>query len=245
MTPTPEDLAGAYALDALDDIERRRVERAAEADPELAAELADHLEVAAILAQAIETSPSTPSPMVWQSISDAIEGESAPDIEFVTPRRNSWMTRVVATVSVAAVALAAVLAVRVVDQDRRIENLTTAMQTDPVDQAAQTAITAPGSQVVTLADPAGSAATVQLVMTEEGVGYVLSDALPALAEDRTYQLWAIVGDTVVSAGVMGNDPGITPFKVAGGEITGFAITEEVAGGVVSSQNDALYLWLNA
>ncbi|MBT8213251.1 MAG: anti-sigma factor [Acidimicrobiia bacterium] len=243
-TPTPEELAGAYALDAVDEIERRRIERAAEADPALAAELADHLEVAAILAEAVEASPSTPSPAVWDNIAAAIDGEAAPEMQFVPVRRSSWVTRAVAAVSVAAVALSAVLAVRVIDQDRRIEDLTTAMQADPVDQAAQAAITAPGSAVVTLADPAGNAASVQLVMTEEGIGYVLSDALPALADDRTYQLWAIVGDTVLSAGVMGNDPGITPFQVSG-DVVGFAITEEVAGGVVSSANDPLYLWLDA
>lgn len=243
-TPTPEELAGAYALDAVDDIERRRVERAAESDPELARELADHMAVAAILAEAIEVAPSTPSPTVWDNISAAIEGEEAPDVQFVSMERRTWTTRLVGAVSIAAVLLAAVLAFRVVDQDRRLQDLTTAMQSDPISQAAQTAITSPGAQVVTLTDPAGSSSQVQLVLTEEGVGYVLSDVLPSLPADRTYQLWAIVGDTVVSAGVMGSDPGISPFQV-NGDVVGFAITEEVAGGVVSSENDPLWVWLDA
>ncbi len=66
--------------------------------------------------------------------------------------------------------------------------------------------------------------------------------MPQLAEDRTYQLWAIVDDRVISAGVMGSDPGVSPFQVVG-SLAGLALTEEIAGGVVTSQEQPVALWL--
>ena len=71
----------------------------------------------------------------------------------------------------------------------------------------------------------------------DGEGYLLDDNLATLVPGRTYQLWALVGDRrapAISAGVLGADPGVTAFKVAG-PVVGFAITDEVAPGVVSSE----------
>ena len=71
---------------------------------------------------------------------------------------------------------------------------------------------------------------------------MLDDNLAELVPGRTYQLWALVGDRrspeVISAGVLGPDPGVTAFNV-GGPVVGFAITDEVAPGVASSDNAPL------
>jgi hypothetical protein len=88
----------------------------------------------------------------------------------------------------------------------------------------------------------GTAITVPAVYLPDGTGYVIGDSLPPLAPDRTYQLWAITEGGVISAGVLGSDPGIVPFQAVG-ELAGLAITEELAGGVVSSQNDPVAVWL--
>ena len=69
-----------------------------------------------------------------------------------------------------------------------------------------------------------------------------ADSLPALADDRTYQLWVIVDDQVVSAGLLGNNPDVVQFR-AEGDIVGMAISNETAGGVVVSENDPVALWL--
>ena len=50
------------------------------------------------------------------------------------------------------------------------------------------------------------------------------------------------GDEVLSAGVLGEHLHVAPFQVVG-NVTGFAITEEVAGGVVTSQNPPTAVWL--
>jgi len=73
------------------------------------------------------------------------------------------------------------------------------------------------------------------VLVPDGTGYLWSDALPGTAPDRTYQLWAVVGTERISAGVLGPSPQIAPFRIAG-EVVALAITEEVAGGVVASEN---------
>ena len=68
-------------------------------------------------------------------------------------------------------------------------------------------------------------------------------ALPTLPENRTYQLWAIVGERVISVGVMGNRPEITAFRVEG-QLAGLAISEEILGGVVVSEQDPVGVWLD-
>ena len=78
------------------------------------------------------------------------------------------------------------------------------------------------------------------MLTATGTGFVIDDStdgLAPLAADRTYQLWGVVGDRTISLGLLGPRPGIMPFSVAGSvPIIEFAITDEVAGGVVQSTN---------
>jgi hypothetical protein len=63
------------------------------------------------------------------------------------------------------------------------------------------------------------------------------DGLTPLPSDRTYQLWGVVGSRTISLGLLGSHPGIVPFSVAGStQVSAFAITDEAAGGVVSSTN---------
>jgi hypothetical protein len=79
-----------------------------------------------------------------------------------------------------------------------------------------------------------------VVLTADGYGYVVpGEDLAALGVDRTYQLWVITDDElVISAGVLGNDPKPAIFIWNGG-VSGFALTREVAGGVVSSAGDVV------
>jgi anti-sigma-K factor RskA len=84
------------------------------------------------------------------------------------------------------------------------------------------------------------AAVAQVVLSSDGQGFVIpTNDLPALEQTRTYQLW-VVNDTedVISAGVLGNSPVPATFTWTG-EVTGFALTREVAGGVVSSAGDVV------
>ena len=82
-------------------------------------------------------------------------------------------------------------------------------------------------------------AVARIVVTEDGQGYVIPAELEPLDSDRTYQLW-VLNDKgeAVSAGVLGSDPDPATFTWTA-EITGFALTREVAGGVISSAGDVV------
>jgi anti-sigma-K factor RskA len=75
-----------------------------------------------------------------------------------------------------------------------------------------------------------------VVYLPDGEGFLVDDSLRALPSDRTYQLWALMGDAqpaqAVSAGVLGPDPGVAAFR-AQGPVVAFAITDERAPGVAS------------
>ena len=110
-------------------------------------------------------------------------------------------------------------------------------------EMAVAAATGSDATTVTMTNPAGATAiNAEVVLAGDGTGYVLADALPRLSDDRTYQLWVIVDDQVVSAGLLGNDPDVMQFR-AEGNIVGMAISNEVAGGVVVSEVEPTTLWL--
>jgi hypothetical protein len=76
-------------------------------------------------------------------------------------------------------------------------------------------------------------ALARAVLLPDGTGYVTSTELPSRADDRTYQLWGVGDRGTISLGVMGTDPKVIAFH-AGNAPSALAITNERAGGVVSS-----------
>ncbi len=120
--------------------------------------------------------------------------------------------------------------------------------TTAVQQAVQAALLAPGAQKVTLAATSTSPVTEG---PRRGTGRdppswwsfptvrptCSTPGCPALASDRTYQLWGVVQGKTVSLGLLGNHPGDVAFTVnPSAPIKAFAVTDEVAGGVVRSMN---------
>jgi len=63
-----EELLGAYALDALDDDERRKVERMLESNPRARAEVQQHRETASMLAFSGSTAPDAVVPSVATTV---------------------------------------------------------------------------------------------------------------------------------------------------------------------------------
>ena len=246
MTSNISDLLGAYALGAVDGAERSKVEKAVARDSALLAQVESYLDVVASLDElALEDAPPL-DPAVWERI-EAATGRVEPErtlrrklasVASRTRRRGRLFT----PFAVAAVLALAVVSVRVVQLSSDNEALEAALDR-PLVEAAEQARLIPGSSFVTLSAPTASATvSVDVVYQPDGIGYLIGDGLPVLAPDRTYQLWAIVEGRVISAGVLGNRPGVAPFQVVG-ELEGLAVTEEIAGGVVSSENDPVAVWL--
>lgn len=226
------ELLGAFAVDGLEPWEAEQVAEHVAADPAARAEVAEHHQVLAVLGAAVAGDEAPPAAL-WDRIAGGLR-DAPPPLRLVPatgirrlPRPAVWLGGLAAAAAIAAVAVVGATALR---SDRA-----------SVDDAYATAVTTPGAEVLPLATPDGEPVAASITLLPDGVGYLDAD-LPALGADRTYQLWAIVGDEVISAGVFGPEPRVAPFLVSG-EIAGFALTEEVAGGVAVSANPPLALWL--
>lgn len=247
-----EELLGAYALDAVSAEEADAVELHLRDCPRCRAEVAEHRETAAVLAYAGSPAPAN----LWNRIAGAIEADDSAPPELDLARvvsmseaagargrevrgdrrtrrgRRSLPVRVVAAMGAVAAAVIAVLGVQVSRLDDRTDRLADALRREGLDQAVQVALFDETARRVNLRSEDG-AVFAQAVLRDNGDGFIVGDNLPGLAADRTYQVWAIVGDEPVSVGVLGSDPGVAAFKMSAPGVTLLAVTAEPAGGVAA------------
>ena len=223
------DLVPLYALDALEGTEMREFEAHLEMCPECIAELSVHRSVTAALIA------DQPAPeQVWDRIAAAVaDSDHSPIVSQLSERRAARNRPLGLIASVAAV-LALLLGVLAVFQALEINEMS---GPDSVLAAAEAAAGEPGAIVANLDSPTGPVARV--VLTPDGEGFLIPANLEGLPPDRTYQLWVITPDEVaISAGVLGNEPGPVRFTW-NGDVAGFALTREVAGGVASTAGDVV------
>ncbi len=93
-----------------------------------------------------------------------------------------------------------------------------------------------GTTVAHLDTPSG-VPVVEVILAPDGQGYLVSKALPTLASGRTYQLWGVADDVVLSLGVFGSAPKTLEFA-AHERWTKFVLTEEQSPGVPTSSQPA-------
>ena len=232
------ELLGAYALDALDDDERAAVDAHVRDCGACRAEVAEHREVAAVLAgPRWARAPEG----LWDRIAGSLE-EAPPPLQMpvapVVPldasrRRFRPLGVAAAAVAAAAVALVGVMGLKIVDDGRRIDSLKEQAQSAELSRTARAALADPAARRVDLRSPDAPLAA-QVVLLPDGTGYLLDSNLPELGPDSTYQLWAVVGTNRISVGVLGPRPDVAAFT-APGQTSALAITSEVAGGVVLTQ----------
>lgn len=226
-----DELLGAYALDAVDDDERRRVDDYLEVNPRAAAEVQAHREVATMLAFTGMDAPGD----VWGRIADEI-GEQAPppgpELAKVmsiddAPRRRRISTIAPWIVSAAAAAVLAFVAIGIADRaDAPNEPLAEALEIARADR---------DSVTTTLVSEA-TGVSAEAVIDQDGHGFVVAQSLPTLPDGQTYQLWGVVDDgQVISLGIFGPNPEIETFSVDG-PVSALAITIEAFPGVVSDGN---------
>jgi hypothetical protein len=245
-----EELLGVYALDAVEPDERDLVDQHLPTCAKCRAEVAEHREVAALLAHSGAPAPAG----LWDRIADSLEGGEAPELQFrpaipfpsasstpapPTPasRHASWRNRAAGALLAAAAAVIAVMGVQMVDQDRRLDQMSALLELDALDRAYQAAAAMPGSERVEVTSFDGSLGT-EAVVTEDGSAYLQASTLPPLPEGRTYQLWGDLGDRAVSLGVLGAEPKVIHFEVSE-QFRGLAITEEEAPGVAVTDQPIL------
>lgn len=237
------ELLGVLALDALEADERDAVERHVHDCGACQAEVTAHREVAAFLAPGWVSAPEG----VWDRIAGSLEEvppplamPAAPPLAPAVPlearrRRSRPLEVAAAMVAVAAMALVGVLGLKVVDDRRRIDQMQEQARGTEFDRTVRAAASDPSARRLTLQTAAGTPEASAVVLPD-GTGYLLDAHLPDLPADRTYQLWALVGTSRISVGVLGPKVVTVGFR-APPTAAGFAVTAEAAGGVVASRND--------
>jgi anti-sigma-K factor RskA len=222
-----EELLGAYALDAVDDDERRLVDAYLATNPRARTEVDQHREVAALLAFGGTDAPEGLWDRIVLSLGelDTEAPSPGPELAKVLParrpdRRRWWFGALAAAAVVAVLALSIAL----VRKDNGATSLTAAYTSAKAD---------PANKTVLLTTDGTIRATA--VLEPSGRAFLDPTALPPLASDRTYQLWGVVaGESApVSLGILGPSPQLTMFGV-GGQLQALAITDEKAGGVVTT-----------
>jgi len=243
-------LLGAYALDALDPNEREAVDDHARRCTACADEIAEHREVAGLLTPGWARPPEG----LWEKIAASLE-EVPPPLNLAPviamkargsqaatatgrPRRSIGLG-IAAMVAAAAVAMIGFLGVRVSDDRRRIDQLAVGQHGDELQRSVNAALADPGARKVNLASADGYRAASAVVLPD-GTGYLVKNNLPVLSAERTYQLWALVGTSRISVGVLGPEVKVAPFKL-GDNAWALAITDETAGGAETTKKDPVVL----
>jgi Putative zinc-finger len=155
-----QELLGAYALDAVEELDRRDIEAHLATCPPCRAEVVEHLETAAMLAAATERAPDG----VWDEISDRLD-ERPPVIDL----------------EAAAVALGVAA---VTEQQQRIEQLAAEADEARLARAAAAAAVRDDARFLTLASESGDV-RVEVVILPDGRGYLVEDDLRPLPPGRT------------------------------------------------------------
>ena len=236
-----EELLGAYALDAVDPDERDLVENHLPGCPRCAAEVAEHREVAAHLANSGAPAPEG----LWARIVDSLE-EPPPSLDILGTRPEpppapvtrladrrpvrQWLPVSAAAAALVVAGLVGGLLVAGDDSDSPIGP-------PSIEEVARQLLNDPRSVEIELAS-SNESVQARAVLGPDGSGYIIGSGLPALDESQTYQLWGVRPGAVISLGILGRAPGVVAFHTDDG-IEALAITSETAGGVEKSANEAV------
>jgi anti-sigma-K factor RskA len=242
------ELLAVFALDAVDSDEHELIEAHLAECPRCRAELDAHRDVAAALGNSVEQLPEglwssiasrlppgsveEPPPMPTLVVREGSAHEEPSAATFRTPspaprRASRGRLFSVASLAVAAAAVAAVLGVNLVHANDQISSLHNAT---PASAAA--ALRVHGHKIVDAESP-GHVELARFVVVPSGQGYLLMSNLPTLPSAKTYQLWGIINGRSISLGLLGQDPHGAAFTWGGStKPSKLGITVEPAGGSV-------------
>ena len=232
----PRDLLAAYALDAVDDLDRRAVERLLSADPDARRELDEHRAVVA--AFTVETAPPAALrervlgsiasvPQVAQTPRGAGSAGAADGARQGAVRRRRWAVVAVAAAAVVAVAVPTTIAIQARQEQVRLQTQADAVASMLADPAAE----------IVRGEMVGGGDASALVSGDR-VLFSVTD-LPQAGSAEDYQLWLVEGEEMVSAGVFDARDGSAALLVEASGSAGVAVTLEPAGGSPQPTSDPL------
>ncbi|MEU5882530.1 anti-sigma factor [Spirillospora sp. NPDC047279] len=221
---TPHDthaLVGAYALDALSDVERRRFQDHLDGCDTCRNELRGLRETTAAMAFAAAQEPPAE---LRDRVMERIAGvRQVPPRVAPEPQRRGFPPWLLLTTAAASVVLALVLGVYAVVTQQRLD------ETRAQNERIAAVITAPDARLVQGPVTGGGSGTVVAARSRDEA-VVIMEGLPTLASAKTYQLWLMGRQAPRSVGTMtAADTG--PVLAAGlGDATEVGITVEPEGG---------------
>jgi anti-sigma-K factor RskA len=231
-------LTGAYAMDALDELERARFEQHLAECEDCRAEVAELRETAALLA---ETAATPPPASLRDSVLAGISqvrplAPEVPPATPVTPRsgqrrgRRSWMPLLVAAALALVVGVGAAVTRPWADEAPRLT-------------AAERVLQAPDAEKVFLDLGAAGRATVVRSKAEDRAVIVTEDMVSA-PEGKDYELWfQTPEEDMVPAGLMPDDPDQTVvLDGPAAEAIAVGITVEPDGGSPEPTTDPIALF---
>ena len=231
-TDDPRDLLAAYALDAVDDLDRRVVERLLASDADARRELDEHRAVVAAFTVDADPPASLRDAVLGRVASTpqvaapgAGRGDARPGGPARAPRR--WVVVAAVAAAVAAVAVPTTLAVQARQQQVRLQTQADAMASMLADPAAE----------IVRGEMVGGGDASALVSGDR-VLFSVTD-LPQAGAAEDYQLWLVEGEGMVSAGVFDARDGSAALLVDAAGSAGVAVTLEPAGGSPQPTSDPL------
>jgi anti-sigma-K factor RskA len=223
-------LAGAYALDAVDDLERAAFARHLSGCESCATEVAELSATAARLgAIAAAAPPAGLRARVLAEIEQtrqAVAGQIRPGRSTV----DRWRRWPVAAAAAAVLAVGASAATWVAS-DLRVRDERARAQALADQQAQINAVFAAGDVQLRTATVAGGGRVTVATSRSRDAGVVVMSDLPILPAGKAYQLWLLAPNTATSAGVLtvGQHSGVTVVRGTGAAQS-VAVTVEPAGG---------------
>jgi anti-sigma factor RsiW len=194
MTAELHTLTGAYALDAVSDVERAEFERHLGECAACRQEVEELRATGSRLAVAVAADPS--AELRAKVLAEVTRTRQLPPrvpVAGTRGRARTWQVRVALLGAAAAAVTAVVFGVHTAAGDRQLD---TAQQ----EQASlNTVLTAPDAS--TLKGVGESGATL-VVSRGQGKAVLLASGFPALDQDHTYQAWFLGADGARSAGLM-------------------------------------------
>jgi hypothetical protein len=224
-------LSGAYAVDALDDIERAQFERHLRDCDICSREVESLRDASALLAETTAVAPS--AALRLRILGEVAAVRPLPPVVPVTvpdagPRRRRWFPALVAAAAaVVAVGAGAIVTQPWEDEPSQTPNLT----------AAERVLAAPDAETFTntFGGPGKDVTMVRSVSLNSVV--IVPEGMPAAPSGHSYALWLQHDNRMVPAGVMG-EPG-EPVVLTGDAVTatGAAVSVEAAGETPTSPSD--------
>lgn len=226
MSPDVHTLTGAYALDAVDDVERRRFERHMLDCPDCGHEVDELRATAAVLGQAVAEQP--PEPLRQRVLAEIARTRQDPPGVREPRRTQHWPLRLTAAAAVLSLLAAVGLGITAVHAQHQLGAARSQLSQVELHEAPVASVLAePDARSVSGTATGGGNATA-LVSHRLNQAVLVVSGMPNPPSGRVYQVWVMGPHLPRSAGF---EPGSAPLVVnglAGAEQIG--ITVEPEGG---------------